>query len=48
MPKTVVVAKCVGCGNKREIQVGEVPDNDMPMCDKCYMPMVADKVKTVK
>ena len=38
-----VIAKCVGCGNKKKIKPGEVPRGEMPMCDKCFMPMVADK-----
>ena len=41
--ETVVIAKCVGCENKREIRAGEVPSGDVPMCDKCFMPMVAEK-----
>jgi len=41
--KTFVVAKCIGCGFKREIKAGEVPEYNIPMCSKCYMPMVAEK-----
>jgi hypothetical protein len=36
-----VTAKCVGCGKTREIGPGEIPKGDQPMCDECYMPMVA-------
>ena len=41
----VVIAKCVGCDNKREIKAGEVSDGEMPMCDVCFMPMVAESAK---
>jgi hypothetical protein len=41
--ETVVTAKCVGCGHKREIRAGEIPKGEMPMCPKCFMPMLADK-----
>lgn len=46
--KVVVVAKCVGCGNKREIGPGEVPKGDVPICEKCFMPMVAESAKGTK
>lgn len=44
--EVVVVAKCIGCGKKRDIRAGEVAPGDMPMCDECFMPMVAEKAKT--
>jgi NAD-dependent SIR2 family protein deacetylase len=47
MSKTVVIAKCISCGHKKEIEAGEVGPGDVPTCPKCYMPMVADKA-TVK
>lgn len=40
-----VTVKCVGCGAKKEIGPGEVGANDVPMCDKCLMPMVAMSAK---
>ena len=40
-----VIVKCVSCGAKKEIKPGEVAKNDVPMCDKCFMPMVAIKAK---
>ncbi len=43
MKTTAVIAKCVGCGHKKEIKAGEVAPGDQPMCPKCYMPMVATK-----
>lgn len=36
-----VTAKCVGCGATRQIKEGEVPAGEMPMCEKCFSPMVA-------
>jgi len=39
--KGYVIAKCVGCGAEKKIYAGDVPDGDTPMCDKCFMPMVA-------
>jgi hypothetical protein len=45
--KTVVIAKCVGCGKKREIKAGEIPSGSHPMCDKCYMPMIATEARAV-
>ena len=41
----VVVAKCIGCGAKREIRPFEIEEGDMPMCERCFMPMVAEKAK---
>lgn len=43
--RIVVLAKCIGCGAKREIGSGEVPDDDMPMCHVCSMPMIAERAK---
>jgi len=37
----VVIVKCVQCGKRRDIKAGEVPKGEVPMCDDCYMPMVA-------
>ena len=41
-----IIVKCVGCGTKKEIKPGEVASNDVPMCSKCFMPMVAVKAKS--
>lgn len=38
---TTVTAQCVACNARREIEAGEVGPEGVPMCDKCYMPMVA-------
>lgn len=40
-----VKARCVMCSNERVIAAGEVPRDDMPVCDKCYGPMVAVSAK---
>ena len=45
-PSLTLIAKCVGCGKKREIKPREVLPGDQPMCDECYMPMLAESVKT--
>jgi hypothetical protein len=42
---TVVVAKCIGCSETRTIHAGEIPDGDMPMCEKCGMPMIAKRAE---
>lgn len=39
--ETVVIAECVACKARKEIHAGEVREHDMPVCDKCYSPMVA-------
>jgi hypothetical protein len=36
-----VVAKCIGCGKTKKVYANEVAPGDYPMCDVCYMPMVA-------
>ncbi len=41
-----VIVKCVSCGAKREIKPGEISKDDVPMCDKCVMPMVLTKAKS--
>ena len=42
MADSYVVAKCVGCGARRNIRPGEIPAGDHPMCSKCFSPMVAE------
>lgn len=39
----VVKAKCTGCDNERNIRAGEIPADEVPICDKCGMPMVAER-----
>jgi hypothetical protein len=43
--ESVVVAECVGCGHRKSIHPGEVPEGDQPMCPLCFMPMVAVEAK---
>jgi NAD-dependent SIR2 family protein deacetylase len=43
-----VVAKCIGCGETREIRAGEIAPGDHPICDLCGMPMIAWKGKVVR
>jgi len=44
----VVIAKCVGCGEKREIGAFDIPQGEQPMCEKCFMPMVAESAEAKK
>lgn len=39
--RVVVRARCVGCGHERDIGAGEVALDDVPMCERCFMPMIA-------
>ena len=41
-----VIVKCVGCGIKKEIKPDEISKDDVPMCEKCFMPMVAESAKS--
>lgn len=41
-PRIKISVKCVCCGFKKV--VGE-EQKDMPMCDKCFSPMVAEKAE---
>jgi hypothetical protein len=36
-----VKAKCVMCSATKTVKAGEVPQGEVPMCDKCFSPMVA-------
>jgi hypothetical protein len=44
-----ITAQCIGCKTKREIDEIESErlsrDNSVPMCEKCYMPMIAVRTK---
>ncbi len=48
MTNVKVIARCIQCGNKREIEAGEIPKGEMPMCDKCFGIMIADKAQLSK
>lgn len=36
-----VVARCPACKSERKIYAGDVAPGDYPMCEKCFMPMLA-------
>lgn len=36
-----ITFKCVSCGQRQEISLDNVPLDGVPMCDKCFSPMVA-------
>jgi len=40
-----VQAKCIGCGEKRGIHASDVPRGEHPCCERCGMPMIAEKAK---
>jgi hypothetical protein len=45
--KKIVVVQCVNPSCKTKKEVDAIQDSGfVPMCDKCYMPMVAIKIKT--
>jgi NAD-dependent SIR2 family protein deacetylase len=43
----VVTVRCIQCGATKDVRAGEVDDDDVPLCDQCYMPMlpVSGRVK---
>ncbi len=43
-----VRVKCVGCGRMKDIGPNEVPRGEHPMCDSCFMPMIAVSAKVKK
>ena len=40
-----IKVKCVGCDNEDEIIGGQIPKGEQPMCQKCFMPMIAVEAK---
>lgn len=42
----VVIVKCVSCGREEEIKSGEVTKGDVPICSKCFTPMVPKKARS--
>lgn len=40
--RLAVRVKCVVCDAKREIAAGEISADDIPMCDACFSPMIAE------
>ena len=45
---TIVTVQCPQCKAKRDIRVGEVADDDFPMCEKDGMPMTAVSARQVE
>ena len=43
--ETVVTVRCVKCKVTREIKPGEIGPDDFPMCEVCYMPMMAERAE---
>ena len=41
--KVIVIVECVNCKDTREVKAGEVPQGEMPMCEKCFNPMIAKR-----
>lgn len=39
--EAVVTVQCVSCRKKRDVRAGEISANDVPLCDTCFMPIVA-------
>ncbi len=46
--RVAVVVKCVKCGDRREIQAGEIGVDDVPVCGRCGMPMVPVKAAATR
>lgn len=42
------MAQCVECGTIREIQRGELPQGEPPLCDRCFSIMIPKKTKPKK
>jgi len=41
-----VTVQCIQCKEKKDIGPGEVEEDDVPMCQKCFMPMVPVEAHT--
>ena len=39
-----IKVKCVDCGNKKEVGKEQT---EMPMCDKCGSPMIAESAEVI-
>ena len=46
--KAVVRVRCIGCGLQRDIHAGEIAPNDVPICDICFLPMIAVQARLAK
>lgn len=40
--RAAVIVQCVNqnCKNRREINAGQIPKGEQPICNKCWMPMI--------
>lgn len=38
--RAAVIVQCVGCGHKKEINAGQIPKGEQPICEKCWTVMV--------
>lgn len=39
------IVRCVACHAERELKAGEVSAVDVPMCERCFSPMVAKEAR---
>jgi hypothetical protein len=46
--KTFVVVKCVSCGATRNVGPNEIPADEIPLCEKDGMPMIAQKAVKIE
>lgn len=40
-----LTVQCASCKKTREIVSGEIDNDDFPLCDVCYMPMMPKQAK---
>lgn len=41
-----VTVRCVGCGATKEIGATGMPGGEVPICEQCFSPMVAESATT--
>jgi hypothetical protein len=46
--KVYVTVKCVGCGHRQDVKPGQVEASDVPMCERCFMPMVPESATRIE
>lgn len=46
MSDAIVKVRCVACGDTRDITAGEIAPGEVPMCRRCFSPMVAVEART--
>ena len=42
----IVTCECIGCGAKKDVGANEIPPDEVPMCDVCMMPMIAESARS--